>query len=138
LTQKYAVLKYGNKFEGIELTFNTKGGKQKTETIFEMSISNGGLSKGANVSPLANVQDGLVNLNYTTMANMIEKKKFLKKFNDGKQIYDEKIEQLWLNSVKITNAEKKIKALVDGEIQIFPQIDIVVIENGLKIFKKKK
>ena len=69
---------------------------------------------------------------------MIEKKKFLKKFNDGKQIYDEKIEQLWLNSVKITNAEKKIKALVDGEIQIFPQIDIVVIENGLKIFKKKK
>ncbi|MCQ2565009.1 MAG: hypothetical protein MJ152_04055, partial [Clostridia bacterium] len=55
-TETYASIKYYNKFEGINLTIDTKTGKPKTETVFDLSIANGGLLHGKHISPLANVQ----------------------------------------------------------------------------------
>lgn len=136
VTEKYAIMQHANKFEGIELTFSSKGGKPKTENIFDMSISNGGLSRRAKLSPLANVQDGLINVNYSTVESVSEKKSYLKEFHTGRQIYNDSLTQLWTNNIKISTETKSIKAIVDGEVKILDSCEIVVIEGGLKIFKR--
>ena len=138
LTLKFALMRYGNNFEGINLTLENKSGKGKLEeNIFELSIANGGKSKGKDLSPLSNVKDGLFNVNYAVVnKNKKESKKYLKKFLAGKQIYDENTKQKWLNNLHITNEDKKIKALVDGTICNFEEINVSIVEGGLKLYKK--
>ena len=135
ISKKYASIKHGNNFEGIELGLENKG-KNKKETVFELVVANGGLSKGKLVSPLSNVQDGLFNLNYSITSNKEGKRKFAKMFNKGTHIYDDDTKQYWLSNLKITNPDKKIKALVDGKVCNFEQINISIIEKGLKLYKK--
>ncbi len=134
VTKTYASMKYYNKFEGINLTIDTKSGKPKTETIFDLSIANGGLLHGKHISPLANVQDGLCNLNYCTDVQKEEKKKYFNAYSSGDQIYDEKTKQVWLNSLKITSPDGTIKAVVDGKVENCPAVEVIVKEKGLKIY----
>ena len=135
ITEKFATAKHGNNFQGVELSLETKN-KAKKETIFELVVANGGLSKGKPVSPLSNLQDGLFNVTYSTNASFEGRKKFIKRFNKGEHIYDENTKQHWMNQLKITNPEKKIKALIDGKIHNLEQLNISIIESGLKIYKK--
>ncbi|MCQ2564453.1 MAG: hypothetical protein MJ152_01140 [Clostridia bacterium] len=133
-TEMYASIKYYNKFEGINLTIDTKSGKPKTETIFDLSIANGGLLYGKHISPLANLQDGLCNLNYCTDIQKQEKRKYFNAYYAGDQIYDDKTKLLWLNSVKLSCPEGSIKAVVDGKVETFENIEVIVKEKGLKIY----
>ncbi len=135
ITQNLAVMQYAGKFEGVELTLNFKGNKDKTENIYELSIANGGLSEGNAVSPLSNVKDGLFNLNYVVLPEKNERKKYLSLFKKGEHIYKESTNQFWLENLKITNADNKIKALIDGRIFNLDQLNVSIIENGLKIYK---
>jgi len=135
ISEKFAISRYGNSFPGVELAIENKG-KTKKETVFEFVVANGGLSKGKKVSPLSNLQDGLFNVNYSNVSNKPAKKKYIKKFNRGEHIYDEETKQLWLNSIKITSPENKIKALIDGKIYNLEKLQISIIEKGLKIYKK--
>ena len=135
ITEKFAISKYGGNFLGTELTIETKN-KGKKENIFELVVANGGNSKGKLVSPLSNLQDGLFNVAYSTVESVSEKNKYIKKFNKGEHIYNEETKQHWMNQVKITNPEKKIKALIDGKIHNLEQLNISIIENGLKIYKR--
>lgn len=135
ITEKIATAKYGNKFSGIELKLESKN-KTKKENIFELVIANGGYSKGKPVSPLSNLQDGLFNVVYSIESNKQGKAKFIKMFNKGEHIYSEDTKQHWLNSLKITNSDKKIKAVVDGKIYNFEELNISILENGLKIYNK--
>ncbi len=137
-TEKLALMQYGNKFEGINLSFDLKSGKVKNENIFELSISNGGLARKKELSPLANVQDGLFNFNYVSILEKNERKKYLKLFNSGKQIYDEKTKQHWINQIRITNEEKHIKAIVDGSLQTLEELNVRLVEGGLKLMKNEK
>lgn len=135
ITQNLAVMQYASKFDGVELTLNLKGNKEKTETIYELSIANGGLSQGKKVSPLSNVKDGLFNLTYVALPEKEERKKYLSLFKKGEHIYKEGTNQFWLESLKITNADNKIKALIDGRIFNLDEINVSIVENGLKIFR---
>lgn len=135
ISKQIATAKYGNTFEGIELSLETKGSKPKKEHIFELVVANGGNSKGKQISPLANVEDGWFNVSYSVVSAGIDKKKTVKLFNDGEHIYEEKTKQLWLNNLKITNADKKIKAMIDGKICNLESLDITIVEKGLKIYK---
>ena len=107
----------------------------KKETVFELVVANGGNSKGKPVSPLSNMQDGLFNLTYSVVSNKAGKRKYIKMFNKGEHIYYEDTKQYWLSNLKITNPEKKIKALIDGKIYNLEQLNISMLENGLKIYK---
>ena len=138
ISQIYAESKYGKTFAGIELTLDVKGSKNKTEKVFELVVANGGNCKGKHISPLSNVEDGLFNLIYTTTEQTEDKKKTLKLFNTGNHIYEENTKQQWINNLKITNPDKKIKALIDGAVYTFESLDISVIEKGLKIYNTKK
>ena len=135
ISEKVAIAKYGNKFQGIDLILDNKK-KEKKETIFEMVVANGGFSKGKPVSPLSNLQDGLFNVTYSIVTAKSNNKSYIKLQNKGEHIYDEDTKQYWMNSLKITNPDKKIKALVDGKIQNFEEINCSIIEQGLKIYKK--
>lgn len=137
LTYQFAARKYGNKYQGIDLSIENKG-KIKKETVFEMVIANGGYIKGKPASPLSNLKDGLFNVNYSTVSQTNSKKRFLKKINRGTHIYDEDTHQYWMNRLKITNSENKIKAIIDGKIHNLEELNISIIENGLKIFKSKQ
>ncbi len=136
ITRAYVTRQNAAKFEGIELTFYSRNKQPQTEIIFELSISNGGLKKGKNVSPLANVKDGLFNFNYASVSEKNDKKKYLAMFNKGNQIYDEKTKQFWINNLKIFSPNKKIKAIVDGKLNTYEELNISIVENGLKIYKK--
>lgn len=135
ITQKLAVMQYGGSFEGVELTMDFKGNKNVTETIYELSIANGGLSQGKKVSPLSNVNDGVFNFNYAVLPEKNERKKYLSLFKKGEQIYKEATHQFWLENLKITQAENKIKALIDGRIFSLEEVNVSVVENGLKIYR---
>ncbi len=132
---QYATRKFGYSFSGIELSLDSKT-KNKTETVFELVVANGGFSKGKPVSPLANVQDGLFNLTYSLVSNKHGKKKFIKQTQKGEHIYAEETHQYWMSSLKISSPERKIKAMIDGKIQNEEELNISVLENGLKIFRK--
>lgn len=135
LTEKYASIKYGNNFSGVDLSLENKG-KAKKITAFELVIANGGFSKGKPVSPLSNMQDGLFNVTYSVVSNKHGKKKFIKMRNNGDHIYDDETKQYWMDQLKVTNPEKKIKALIDGKIHNLEELNISIIEKGLKIYKK--
>jgi len=136
LSEKIAIAKYAPKFEGEKITMSVKNGKSKLENVYELVIANGGNSKGKPVSPLSNVKDGLFNVTYSDMATKSENKKNLKLFSKGKHIYQENTKQHWLNNLKITNESNTLKASVDGKIYDFDKLDISIVENGLKIYKK--
>lgn len=135
ITEIFAKIKTKNKFTGTNLTITTKNSKAKTENVYELVVANAGYSKGKKVSPLSNVKDGLCNLIYSTSTSAKIDCKIAKSFSTGNHIYNEKVNQLWLNNVKITNEENKIKALIDGRIYNFEKLEINVIEKGLKIYK---
>ena len=61
---------------------------------------------------------------------------FIKKFNKGEHIYDEETKQMWLTNLKITNPEKKIKALIDGKIYNLESLNVSMLEGGLKLYKR--
>ena len=137
LTKNFFMFKYGNKFEGIELAFNSpKNTKPKYENIFELSIANGGLLDGKHVSPLSNVKDGLLNLNYAIVPAREERKKYLKLFKKGNQIYNQNTKQLWINNLHVTNPDKRIKILADSNLMTVEELNVQVVENGLKIYKR--
>ena len=125
------------KFDGLELTLDTKSSKAKTEKIYELVVANAGLNNKKPISPLANVQDGLFNLTFVTSSDEDSNKINLKNFKNGNYIYLQNVQQYWLNNLKITSKNKKIKALVDGEVCEFDSLNISIIENGLKIYKKR-
>lgn len=135
ISKNFAFSKYGNNFSGVELSLDSKSSKTKKENVFELVVANGGRSKGKVISPLANVEDGWFNLSYTTTEEVENKKKALSAFNDGEHIYNENTTQLWLNNLKITSADKKIKALIDGRVYNLESLEITLIEKGLKIYK---
>lgn len=134
-SKKYAFMRYGNKFDGIDLKFDIKNQKSFSENIFELSIANGGNAKGKPVSPLANVSDGLFNFNYISTPQKENRKRYLRLFKKGEQIYNEQTKQSWLTNLKITNPDNKIKVMADNKIMTVENIDVSIIEKGLKLFK---
>ncbi len=137
-TKNYVRIKYGNKFEGISLNIDMKSGKPKNENIYELSIFNGGYQDGEPLSPLSNVHDGLFNLNYSLYTNEQNKSRYLTLFHNGKHIYEDRTKQFWLKALKITNSNNKIKSCIDGRILTLDEINVQVVEAGLKIFVPKK
>lgn len=135
LSKRYALMRYGSNFDGIDLKFEIKNQKTVQDNVFELSIANGGNSKGKPVSPLANVSDGLFNFNYITTPQRENRKKYLKLFKKGNQIYHEQTKQAWLTNLKITNPDNKIKIMADGKIMTVEELNIGILENGLKLFK---
>ena len=135
-SKKVAEVKFGNNFSGIELSLESKG-KIKKESVFELVVANGGFSNKKPVSPLSNVQDGLFNVNYSVVSNKNGKKRYAKLFKKGEHIYCDETKQFWMNKLKITNPEKKIKTLMDGKIYNLEELNISIIEKGLKIYKKQ-
>jgi len=134
-SKKFAEINHGQKYGGIELGLRIKNEKNINENIFELIVANGGLSDGKSVSPLSNMSDGLFNVNYSLASDPKEKKQFVKEMNDGKHIYNDGVSQIWTDNLKITNQDKKIKALVDGVYVCYEDINISIVEGGLKIYK---
>ncbi len=137
-TKKYVRMKYGNKFEGIELSIDTKSSRTKKENIFDLSISNGVYQDGEPLSPLSNIHDGLFNLNYSIYTYGQNKSKYLSLFRSGKQIYEDQTKQFWLKAVKITNPNNKIKTYIDGRVMTLDELEVKIVESGLKLYMPKK
>lgn len=136
LTKKVASLKYANKFEEFEISIDTKQGKPKKEMIYELSIANGGLLNGKHLNPLANVKDGLFNISYSTGLEPNKRKTYVLQFDFGNQIYNEHTKQLWQNNVTIKRPENEnIKVMADGKISTCDELNVLIVENGLKIFR---
>ena len=128
ITKNYALIKYGNKFDGIDLKIESKNQKVIQDNIYELSISNGGKSNG---------RDGLFNFNYITTPPKDSRKKYLKLFKKGEHIYNENTKQYWLNNIKISNPDNKIKAVVDGKVITVENMNVSVLEKVLKLYKTK-
>ena len=135
ITKEYAKRKVASSFSGIELTFSSKNSKAKTINAYELVVSNSGNRNGKNISPLSNVKDGLLNLVYVESLEEKANMNNLKLFFKGEHIYKEQTKQSWLQDVKITSADKKIKALIDGKIHNLDKLEISIVENGLKLYK---
>ena len=135
ISEKVATAKYGKNFPGVELSLDVKG-KNKKLNVFDLVIANGVSSHGKPVSPLSNVNDGLFNLTYTLVSNNESNKKVIKMYNKGEHIYQEETKQFWLNTLKITSSDKKIKALIDGKVYNLEELNVSVLEGALKIYQK--
>lgn len=135
ISKKFAEMNHGEKFSGIDLTLSIKNENPIQENIFELIVANGMYSDGKLVSPLSNLSDGLFNVSFSSTNNDKEKRHFVKDEKNGKHIYDEDLSQIWTNNLKIANEDKKIKALVDGEYATFEDMNITIVEGGLKIYK---
>lgn len=134
ITKKFASLKHANKCEEFELIIDTKTGKPKKETVYELSIANGGLLSGKHLNPLANVKDGLFNVSYSTNLEANKRKAYILQFDVGDQIYNEHTKQLWLNAVNIKKPEGNIKVMADEKIFECEEINVTIVEHGLKIY----
>ena len=103
--------------------------------VYELSIANGGLLNGKHLNPLANVKDGLFNLSYSTGLEPDKRKSYVLQFDNGSQIYDEHTKQFWQNIVNIKRPEGEIKVMADGNITTCDELNVSVVEGGLKIYK---
>lgn len=135
ITKKVASLKYANKFEDFEVVIDNKVGKPKHEMVYELSIANGGLLNGKHLNPLANVKDGLFNLSYSTGLEPNKRKSYVLQFDNGSQIYDEHTKQFWQNAVNIKRPDGDIKVMADGNITTCDELNVTVVEGGLKIYR---
>ncbi len=136
LTKRHALLKYGTKFDGIELNIEVKSNKIVTKNIFELSICNGAYLKGQHISPLSNLEDGLFNLNYITLEEAVDKKRTLLSFYKGEHIYTDDSAQSWINNVKISSTNNEpFKVTIDGRIFSVDELEVTLIEKGLKLYK---
>ncbi len=133
-TKQLTANKYGGAFTGVDLNITSRGEKPIQNKFFELSISNSGILNGDNVCPLANVRDGLFNLNYALNEQTEKKGDYLKQVEHGNHIYNANTQQLWWDNCKISTAEGKIKAIVDGRIELFDNLTISLIANGLKLY----
>lgn len=137
ISEKFAAIKYANSFNGEQLTIANKNGKTKTENVYEMVIANGGKNRGKLVSPLSNIQDGLINVSYCLTEAKRDNKKHLKAFNVGKHIYSDDTKQYWLTNLKVSNLNNQVKVMVDGRIVYANKLEISIVENGLKLYAKE-
>ena len=80
------------------------------------------------------MEDGLFNLVYAEVQGEKTDFKNLQKFNNGSHVYNEDVVQQWINNLKISCPENKIKAVVDGKIESFDNMEISIVENGLKLY----
>ena len=135
ITRKFATLKHANKIEDFEILIDNKTNKPKKEMVYELCVSNGGILNGKHVNPLANVKDGLFNLSYSVDLEAKNKKSYLFKFNTGEQIYNEHTKQVWLSTVSLKKPEGDLKVMADGVIETHPEININIVEGGLKIYR---
>ena len=135
ITRKFATLKHANKIEDFEILIDNKTNKPKKETVYELCVSNGGILNGKHVNPLANVKDGLFNLSYSVDLEAKNKKSYLFKFNTGEQIYNEHTKQVWLSTVSLKKPEGDLKVMADGIIETYHEININIVEGGLKIYR---
>ena len=123
------------KFSGVTLFLDAKKAKQKKVTIFDLVVANAGLNKMKNLSPLANVDDGLFNLTYLPLKSEKENLSAFKSFKSGNQIYLNDIHQFWLDNLKITGDRKKFVALIDKQPIEFETLNISILEKGIKIHR---
>ena len=103
--------------------------------MFELVVANGGFCKGKPVSPLSNLQDGLINVNYSVISNKSEKRKYIKMFNKGDHIHNEDTHQLWTNSLKITFEKYKKDASPIELVRILDNLPLTATytnEKGVK------
>lgn len=138
ITEIISETKVKNEYTGTALAIQQKNSRAKNLNIYELVIANGGYSKGKLISPLSNVKDGLFNLLYTEQTGEKTDFKNLQKFNCGEHIYNDDVVQQWINNLKITNPDNKIKAIVDGKIETFESMEIAIVENGLKLYGVEK
>ena len=137
LTEKIAIVKYGNTFDGIDLSLELGSSKAKKEKIFELSIANAGLSKGKPVSPLSNMQDGLFNLNYANISNKKDKKTYSNLYKNGKHIYSNFSKQFWLSEINIKSPSGEFDVLIDGQLESVNSIQVRILESVLNVYKSK-
>ena len=135
LTKKLASLKHASKCGDVELIIDTKTSKPKKEMVYELSISNGGLLNGKHLNALANVKDGLFNLSYSSNLDEGKRKAYMLQFNSGDQIYNENTKQLWLGNVSVKRPEGELKVYADKQLYNLEEMNVSVIEAGLKIFR---
>ncbi len=119
-----------DKLTGVELTIKHNSKTNKLH-VFDLVISNSGRCLGGNINSLCNVKDGQFNVNILKMEDEHKSPIILQR---GKQIYEEKTNQLWLNSLKLFG--ENIFAVADGATINADEIDVALAENGLKIYKK--
>lgn len=135
ITKQFTARRYGDAFSGVDLNITSRGEQPIQAKIYELSLSNAGIQDGNTISPLANVRDGLFNLNYATVEQAAEKGKYLKQAESGNHIYNSATQQLWWDNCKISTPEGKIKAIVDGKVELYDNLSVSVVPNGLKIYK---
>ena len=138
VTETICENKMQKEYSGTNITIQQKTGKAKSVNVYEFVVANGGYSHGKLISPLSNVKDGLFNVVYTEQTGEKTDFKNLQKFNSGDHIYLEDVVQQWINNLKIGNPENKIKAIVDGRIETFDNLEISIVENGLKLYGVEK
>ena len=79
---------------------------------------------------------GLFNISYSTGLEPNKRKNYVLQFDFGNQIYNEHTKQLWQNNVTIKRPENEnIKVMADGKISTCDELNVLIVENGLKIFR---
>ena len=135
VSKRIAEIRHGEKFDGIYLNLNIKNESPIYADVFELIVANGSYNQDKIISPLSNMSDGLFNVCYSLAVSNKERKEFIKQEKGGNHIYNEELAQLWTNNIKITNQEKKIKTIIDGQYEVNEELIITMIEGGLKIYK---
>lgn len=123
--------------EPLELNFFGEELNNKKVFIQDCYICNGQYVGKNHISPLSNIQDGLLNIICIQNKNKIRLLDFWDIYK-GKHIKKESCSNYWADDFKITCSKLPIKTLIDGEPYELEELNIQTIENGLNIFNCKK
>ena len=126
--------KYLKTFEPLQVNFFGEEINDKNILIKECFICNGSHKGNGFVSPLSNPQDGLANVICVTKkagSGIFSDYAQIKK---GKHIYHNENKTYWASNVNATSSKVPIKAEIDGDLYELEQINVQVVENGLRIY----
>lgn len=125
-------------FEGLAFNIEADNLKQKDKLYTSCAVCNGGFyGDNIYVSPLSNMHDGLANVVTLDFNDTKRVKKDYAITKKGKHIYKNPNSNTWSTHVNI-KSKQPFKAMLDGEIHEFDELEINVIAKGLNIYTKPR
>lgn len=122
------IFSYVEKKYTIEIDKNESIVIESLLCIISNSSRTGG---GFMVSPLADIEDGLLNIVYSEKLSILQRIKLLLKVEKGNHLDDKNIKHHTLQKIKIT-CDEDVYYQLDGDLRKANTFDIGIIEKGIK------
>ncbi len=127
------------KIDGYNFSYKTDEKSESDKRVLLLAVCNGEyFGSGMHVSPLSNLQDGLLNVVQIDYLPPRKRLFLLSSFLKGKHIYKDFTKQLWTEKIEISKEDDQpITINLDGELYEYDKVELCCNKMGLNLYMNK-